>query len=78
LGRVSFAKSPMTGTIVKVNAAVGQRIKAGETIVIVESMKMEFMVRATHDVTVKEVRVAPGQFVNMNDKVVIFEDEPEN
>jgi len=38
-------------------------------------MKMEFMVRATHDVTIKEIRVNEGQFVQMGERMVIFEAE---
>jgi acetyl-CoA carboxylase biotin carboxyl carrier protein len=63
LDRVSFVKSPMPGTIVKTYVKVGQRVLANEPLISVESMKMEFMVRATHDVTIKEIRVSDGQFV---------------
>jgi biotin carboxyl carrier protein len=40
-------------------------------------MKMEFMVKATHDVTIKEIRVNEGEFVQMGAKMVIFEAEEE-
>ena len=65
----------MPGTIVKTYVKVGQRVLANEPIISVESMKMEFMIRATHDVTIKEIRVNDGQFVQMGDKMIIFEDE---
>ena len=47
----------MPGTVVKVFCKVGQEVKAHEPLISVESMKMEFLIRATHDVKVKEIRV---------------------
>lgn len=60
LSKADFAKSPMPGTIVKRYCDVGQRVLEGEPLISVESMKMEFMIRATHDVTIKEIRVDEG------------------
>ena len=65
----------MPGTIVKTYCKVGQRVLANEPLISVESMKMEFMVRATHDVTIKEIRVNDGQFVQMGERLIVFEDE---
>ncbi len=56
---------------------MGQDVRAHEPLISVESMKMEFLIRATHDVRVKEVRVAESKFVQMGEKLIIFEDEPE-
>lgn len=36
-------------------------------------MKMEFLIRATHDVTVKEIRAKEAAFVQMGDRLIIFE-----
>lgn len=77
LSKADFVKSPMPGTIVKRYCEVGQRVLEGEPLISVESMKMEFMVRATHDVTIKEIRVNEGQFVQMGERMVIFEAEEE-
>ena len=49
-------------------------MKEGEALISVESMKMEFMIRATHDVVIQEVRVDPGSFVQMGERLIIFED----
>lgn len=57
MGKSEFVKSPMPGTVIKVYCKEGQEIKAGEPLISVESMKMEFLIRATHDVKVKEIRV---------------------
>ena len=43
----------------------------------VESMKMEFLIRATHDVKVKEIRVKEAQFVEQASKLIIFEGDAE-
>ena len=63
LSKTSFVKSPMPGTVVKCYVSVGQEVKANEPLISVESMKMEFLIRATHDVTIKEIRVAEATFV---------------
>lgn len=54
--QTDFVKSPMPGTVVKVYCEVGQEIKKDEPLVSVESMKMEFLIKANHDVKVKEIR----------------------
>ena len=67
----------MPGTIVKVYASEGQEIKEGQPLISVESMKMEFLIRATHDVQVKEVRVNEAQFVQIGERLIIFEKQEE-
>jgi len=52
-------------------------VKANEPLISVESMKMEFLIRATHDVTIKEIRVEEAQFVQMGDRMIIFEAQEE-
>ena len=70
-------KSPMPGTVVKIYCKPGQEIKANDPLISVESMKMEFLIRATHDCKVKDIRVKEAQFVQMNERMIIFEAEPE-
>jgi acetyl-CoA/propionyl-CoA carboxylase biotin carboxyl carrier protein len=55
--------SPMQGTIVAIAAADGQHVTAGETIVVLEAMKMEQPLTAHKDGTVAELAVAVGQTV---------------
>ena len=45
-------KSPMPGTVVKIYVKEGQEVKANDPLISVESMKMEFLIRATHDAKV--------------------------
>ena len=64
---------PMQGTIVKVLVAAGDVVSAGQTICILEAMKMENPVNADKDGTVKEVRVAAGDGVSAGDVVAVIE-----
>jgi len=63
---------PMQGTIVKVAVEVGQSVEAGETIVILEAMKMENSVLAEKAGTIKEIRVAAGDSVSNGDVVAVI------
>ncbi|MEZ5408805.1 MAG: acetyl-CoA carboxylase biotin carboxylase subunit [Acidimicrobiales bacterium] len=63
---------PMQGTVVKVLVEVGQEIQAGETVIVLEAMKMENNVMAEKSGTVKEVRVSPGQSVSGGDIVAVI------
>jgi len=63
---------PMQGTVVKVLVEVGHEIEAGETVIVLEAMKMENNVVAEKSGTVKEVRVSPGQSVSGGDIVAVI------
>jgi acetyl-CoA/propionyl-CoA carboxylase biotin carboxyl carrier protein len=64
---------PMQGTIVKVLVEVGDAVEVGQTICVLEAMKMENNVNAEKGGTVKEVKVAAGQSVGPGDVVAIIE-----
>ena len=64
---------PMQGTVVKVLVEVGQEVEAGETVIVLEAMKMENNVSAEKSGTVTEVRVEAGQSVGGGDIVVVIE-----
>ena len=55
--------APMPGLIVRVNVSVGDRVEAGQGIVVMEAMKMENELRATATGTVKSIEVAAGTAV---------------
>jgi acetyl-CoA carboxylase biotin carboxyl carrier protein len=63
----------ITGTVWKIECAVGDEIAEGDTVVILESMKMEMPVEAEEDGTVKEIRCAEGQAVSEGDVLVVLE-----
>lgn len=60
----------ITGTVWKVEVKVGDSVTAGQTLVILESMKMEMPLEAPEAGVVVEVRVAEGQAVEEGDLVV--------
>lgn len=60
----------MPGLILKVFKSEGDPVKAGETILVLEAMKMQNEIRAGHDCIVKEVHVRPGQTVEKGEKLV--------
>ena len=67
-GAVSFKVSAaVPGKVVKIVASVGQSVKAGDSVVIVESMKMEIPVVAPQDGTIASIDVAEGAAVENGD-----------
>ena len=63
----------ITGTVWKIEVAVGDQVAEGDTVVILESMKMEMPVEAEDEGTVKEIVVAEGQAVSEGDTLVVLE-----
>jgi acetyl-CoA carboxylase biotin carboxyl carrier protein len=63
----------ITGNIWKVEVAVGDSVKEGDTVVILESMKMEIPVESEDDGTVKEIRCEEGQAVSEGDVLIVLE-----
>ncbi len=66
-------RAPMTGMILKVNVAVGDRIKAGDVAAILESMKMELRIVCETDGVVAAVNCRAGETVERNAVVVVVE-----
>ncbi|MEO6496677.1 MAG: biotin/lipoyl-binding carrier protein [Solirubrobacteraceae bacterium] len=63
----------ITGTVWKIECAVGDTIAEGDTVVILESMKMEMPVEAEDEGSVREILCEEGQAVNEGDVLVILE-----
>ncbi len=63
----------ITGTVWKVECEVGQDIEEGETVITLESMKMEMPVEAEDGGTVKEIRCKEGQSVSEGETLVVLE-----
>jgi acetyl-CoA/propionyl-CoA carboxylase biotin carboxyl carrier protein len=57
--------TPMQGTVLAVEVAEGDEVRAGQVICIVEAMKMENEITAHRDGTIAELSVAPGEAVTM-------------
>ena len=63
----------ITGTVWKIEVAVGQQVSEGDVLVILESMKMEMPVEATDGGVVREIRCREGQAVSEGEVLVILE-----
>jgi acetyl-CoA carboxylase biotin carboxyl carrier protein len=68
-----MVKSNMAGTVWKVLVKPGDKVEAGQDVLILESMKMEIPISAEDAGVVKSLKVKEGDFVNDGDLVVEFE-----
>ena len=64
--------APMPGTIIKVNVTVGQAVKAGDVLVVLEAMKMENDITAPKDGTIAQVVTSKGASVSSGDPLVVI------
>ena len=64
-------KAPLQGTILKVNVKVGDQVKKGQPVIILEAMKLENEVVAPADGVVSSILVNPGQSVNSQDVLLV-------
>ncbi len=67
-----FLLSPMPGLLASVAVTEGQEIKAGEALAVVEAMKMENVLRATRDGTVKTLHAKAGDSLRVDQKIIEF------
>jgi len=65
--------SRVPGKIKEVKVSEGQSVKRGDTVIIMESMKMEIEVKANKDGVVKAIYVKPGQFVAQGAPLILIE-----
>jgi propionyl-CoA carboxylase alpha chain len=63
---------PMPGLVVSIAVAEGQEVKAGETLAVVEAMKMQNVLRAERDGTVKKIHAAPGATLAVDALILEF------
>ena len=66
-------KAHITGVVFQVTAKKGDKVAAGDPVVVLESMKMEIPVEAPRAGSVKEMRVTEGQTVQEGDTIAILE-----
>ena len=65
-------KSPLPGSVIKVLVSEGQAVKRGDTLLTLESMKMENAIMAEADGVVKQIAVTPGQNVMQDDLLIVL------
>ena len=64
--------SPMPGTILSVSVSVGQAVKTGDVLMVLEAMKMENDIVAPCDGTIKQLLVSKGSTVNTDDVLAVL------
>ena len=64
---------PMPGLVVSIGVEVGQEVKTGEPLAVVEAMKMENVLMAQRDATICKVVAAPGDSLSVDDVILEFE-----
>lgn len=68
-----FLLSPMPGLLTKVAVQVGQEVKGGEELAVIEAMKMENVLRAEQDAKVAKIMAAPGDSLAVDQAIIEFE-----
>jgi acetyl-CoA carboxylase biotin carboxyl carrier protein len=63
----------ITGTVWKIECSIGQEVEEGDTLLILESMKMEMPLEAEDDGKVKEILCEEGQSVSEGETLVVLE-----
>ncbi len=64
--------APMPGKILDIKVSVGEQVKKGRVLMILEAMKMENEIVAPKDGTVKEIKVSVGDTVNRGDPLIVI------
>ena len=67
------ALSPMQGMVLTVKVKVGDKVKEGDTVVVLEAMKMQSDVHSPYTGTVKEIFAFNGEIVNKDDVLMVIE-----
>jgi acetyl-CoA carboxylase biotin carboxyl carrier protein len=70
---VANIEAHITGTVWKIEVKVGDTVEEGDTVVILESMKMEMPIESEDEGTVAEIRCEEGQAVSEGDTLVVLE-----
>jgi propionyl-CoA carboxylase alpha chain len=71
-GGAKLLRSPMPALVKSIEVAAGQAVKSGETLCIIEAMKMETVLHAERDVTVGKINVKPGDSIAVDAVIMAF------
>ena len=65
-------ESPITGVIVEISVSVGEEVRDGDLLVVIESMKMENEILSEYDGTVREILIRQNQNISQEDPMLIL------
>lgn len=71
--QVNEVKAPMPGLLLEVNVSIGDEVKEGQTLLILEAMKMENSLTSPRNGTIKNIAIEKGSTVAKNDLLIEFE-----
>lgn len=71
--KINQIKAPMPGLVLAIQITVGQKIQKGDSILILEAMKMENVLKAPADAVIKAILVTKGQAVDKNQLLIELE-----
>lgn len=71
--QVNSIKSPMPGLVLKINKTPGEEVSAGETLLVLEAMKMENLIKSPINGTIQSIPVIIGAAVDKGTTLIIFE-----
>ncbi|MGK9369556.1 acetyl-CoA carboxylase biotin carboxyl carrier protein subunit [Melioribacter sp. Ez-97] len=69
----SEIKAPMPGLIVKLNVEKGSSVRKGQSLLVLEAMKMENEIQSPKDGKIKEIKIKPGASVEKNELLIVIE-----
>lgn len=72
--RANVIKCPMPGLVTAVWIKDGDRVRKGDSLLIVEAMKMENEIKAPRNGVIKQINISKGSMVKLNDELIILGD----
>ena len=72
-GRAAVIEAPIAGNVFDLKVSVGEKLREGQVVMILEAMKMENEITADAPGTVKEIKVNKGATVNAGDPLIVLE-----
>lgn len=67
-----YLKSPISGRIFSIKIKEGDKVQEGDSLIVIESMKIEHTLKAFQSVKIKSILVKEGQSVESNEKLLLF------
>jgi biotin carboxyl carrier protein len=71
--KLAELKAPMPGLVLTIAVEIGQEVKKGDSLLVLEAMKMENVIKSPADVKIKSIAISKGQAVEKNQLLISFE-----